>query len=158
MLKDFGYVIKPTGADSPSQNGGAKIYNNMLAVKVRTLLYGAGLPVKFWSATLLHVMYLYNRLVHLATHKTPYEGLYGQKPNIAHLKTFGYRVCMKRTGSRQCKLDHHNFTSIFLGYTATDQNIMYLDLISGILKTCHHAIFDKAWYLQPTRPSAAQLL
>jgi hypothetical protein len=158
MLKDFGYVVKPTGADSPSQNGGAKIYNNTLAVNVWALLYGAGLPAKFWSATLLHAVYLYNRLVHSSTHKTPYKGLYGQKPNIAHLKTFGYRVCMKRTGSHQCKLDRHNFTGIFFGYTVTDQNITYLDLNSVILKTCHHAIFDKAWYLQPTRPPAAQLL
>jgi hypothetical protein len=35
MLKDFGYVVKPTGADSPSPNGGAKIYNNTLAVQVQ---------------------------------------------------------------------------------------------------------------------------
>jgi hypothetical protein len=44
MLGEFGYVVEPTGADSPSQNGGAEIYNNTLAVKVRTLLYGSGLP------------------------------------------------------------------------------------------------------------------
>ena len=44
MLKDFGYVVECTGADSPSQNGGAEIYKNTLAVKVRTLLYGSGLP------------------------------------------------------------------------------------------------------------------
>ncbi len=39
-----------------------------------------------------------------------------------------------------------------------DQNILYLDLDSGIVKTSHHAQFDKAWYLQPSRPPAAQLL
>jgi hypothetical protein len=39
-LKNFGCVVKPTGADSPSQNGGAEIYNNTLAVKIRMLLYG----------------------------------------------------------------------------------------------------------------------
>jgi hypothetical protein len=77
MLKDFGCMVEPTGADSPSQNGGAEIYNNTLAVKVRTLLYGAGLPAKFWSAALLHAVYLYNQLVLLATHKTPYKGWYG---------------------------------------------------------------------------------
>ena len=71
MLKDYGYVVECTGADSPSQNGGAEIYNNTLAVKVRTLLYGSGLPAKFWSAALLHAVYLHNRLVHSATHKTP---------------------------------------------------------------------------------------
>jgi len=71
MLKDFSYVVECTGADSPSQNGGTEIYNNTLAVKVRTLLYGSGIPAKFWSAALLHAVYLHNRLVRSATHKTP---------------------------------------------------------------------------------------
>jgi hypothetical protein len=30
MLREFGYVVEPTGANSPSQNGGADIYNNTL--------------------------------------------------------------------------------------------------------------------------------
>jgi hypothetical protein len=74
MLTEFGYVVKPTGADSPSQNGGTEIYNNTLAVKVRTLLNGSGLPAKCWSAALLHAIYLHNRLVHLVTGITPFEG------------------------------------------------------------------------------------
>jgi hypothetical protein len=115
-----------------------------LAVKTRTLLYGAGLPTKFWSIALLHSVYLHNRLVHSATNKTPYEGWYGRKPHITHLKTFGSRVCVKCTGSRRCKLDRHDFTGIFLGYTATDQNIIYLNLDSGVVKSCHHAVFDEA--------------
>jgi hypothetical protein len=40
----------------------------------------------------------------------------------------------------------------------TDQNIIYLDLNSGIIKSCNHAVFDKVWYLQLTQPPAAQLL
>jgi hypothetical protein len=92
------------------------------------------------------------------THKTPFEGWHGHKPNVTHLKTFGSRMCIKRTGSQCSKLDRHDFTGIFLGYTATDQNIFYLDTSSGVVKSCHHAVFDEAWYLQPTRPPAAQLL
>jgi hypothetical protein len=157
MLNKFGYVVEPMGVDSPSQNGGAESYNNTLAIKVCTLFYGAVLSAHFWSAALLHAVYLHNQLVHSATGKTPYEGWYGQKLNVTHLKTFGLRVCVKQTGSRQCKLDRHDFTGIFLGYTATDQNIIYLDLDSGIVKSCHHAVFDEVWYLQQTRPPAAQL-
>jgi hypothetical protein len=67
-------------------------------------------------------------------------------------------VCVKRTGSHRFKLDRHDFTGIFLGYTATDQNIIYLNTTSGIVKSCHHAVFNEAWYLQPSRPTAAQLL
>ncbi len=97
MLDEFSYVVEPTSADSTSQNGGAKIYNGTLAVKVRTLLYGSGLPAKFWSSALLHSVYLHNQLVHSATGKTPYKGWYGHKPDILHLKTFGSRVCVKQT-------------------------------------------------------------
>jgi len=158
MLREFGYVLEPTGADSLSQNGGAKIYNNTLAVKVWTLLYGSGLSAKFWSAALLHAVYLHNRLVHFATNRTPYKGWYGCKPDVTHLKKFGSCVCVKCTGSRRCKLDCHDFTGIFLGYTATDQNITYLDLDSGIVKSCHHAVFNEAWYLQQSQPPVAQLL
>jgi hypothetical protein len=158
VLAEFGYVVEPTGVDSPSQNGGAESYNHTLAVKVSTLLYGAGLPACFWSAALLHAVYLHNRLVHSATGRTPYKGWYGRKPDVTHLKTFGSRVCVKRTGPRRCKLDRHDFTGIFLGCTATDQNIVYLDLNSGIVKSCHHAVFDEAWHLQQTCLPAAQLL
>jgi hypothetical protein len=151
MLKDRGYIVEPMGADSASQNGGAVIYNNTLAVKVITLLYGSGLPAKFWTAALLHVVFLYNRLVHSATNKTPYELKPLARASVSSALEFGTGVC-------RCKLDHHDFTGIFIGYTATTQNIIYLDLTSGIVKSCHHAIFDEAWYLQPTRPPAAQLL
>jgi hypothetical protein len=35
---------------------------------------------------------------------------------------------------------------------------VYINLTTGTVKTNHHAQFDKAWYLQPTRPPEAQLL
>ena len=80
------------------------------------------------------------------------------KPNLTALRVFGSRVCVKRAGDRRAKLDHNDFTGIFLGYTATDENVIYIDLKTGVVKTSHHATFDEAWYLQPTRPPAAQLL
>jgi hypothetical protein len=158
VLRKYNYVFEPTGADSPSQNGAVEIYNDKLAVRARTLLYGSGLPAKYWSAALVHSVYLANRLVHTVIKKTPFEAYYGLKPDIGHLKLFGSRVCVKRSGIRRGKLDKHDFKGIFLGYTATDQNIVYLDLDSGTVKRSHHAQFDEAWFLQNSRPPAAQLL
>ena len=60
MQKRHGYKVKPTGADSPSQNGGVKRWNQTWAITVRTLLYGAALDAKYWSAALVHVVYLHN--------------------------------------------------------------------------------------------------
>ena len=99
MMNDFAYTEEPTGANSPSQNGGAEIYNGTLAVKVRTLLYGSGLPAKFWSTALLHSVYLHNRLVHSSVGMTPYEAWYGRRPGVTFLKTFSSRVCVRQSGS-----------------------------------------------------------
>ena len=158
LLWDFHYIVEPTGADSPSQNGAVEIYNDKFGVRTRSLLYGSGLPAKYWSATLLHLVYLHNCLVHSSTKKTPFESYYGHKPDLSGMKVFSSQVCIRRSGQRCAKLDHHDFTGIFLGYAATNQNIIYLDLTTGIIKNSHHAQFGKAWYLQQSRPPAAQLL
>ncbi len=158
LLRDFHYTFKPTSADSPSQNSAVEIYNDKFAVRTRTLLYGSGLPAKYWSAALIHSVYLHNHLVHSATKRTPFKGYYCHQLDLSSLKLFGSQVCVKRTGNRRGKLDRHDFTGIFIGYTASDQNIIYIDLDSGLVKHSHHEQFDKAWYLQPHRPPAAQLM
>jgi hypothetical protein len=56
---------------------------------------------------------------------------------------------MKQSGDCWSKLDRHDFTGIFLGYTALDNNIQYLDMESGLVKESHHAVFDEAWDMQP---------
>jgi hypothetical protein len=89
---------------------------------------------------------------------TPFEAWHGFKPDLCRLRVFGSRVCVKRTGKRRSKLDQHSFTGIFLGYTATNENIRYIDVSSRLVQTSHHAIFDEAWYLQPQQPPFAQML
>ena len=157
MLKKK-YIVEPTGADSPSQNGRAEIWNHALDDTVRVLLYSSSMPAQYWSAAILHAVYLYNRRCHHTTLRTPFESWTGIKPNLRHLKVFGSRVCVRRTRRRRAKLDRNDFQGIFLGYTASDKNIRYLDLITGLVKTSHHAIFDKAWYTYSQRPPAAEFL
>ena len=158
MMENHLYVVEPTGADSPSQNGGAERWNDSLAVTTRALLYGSSLPAKYWSAALTHAAYIHNRRVHHGTLCTPFEKWYGRKPNLRKLRVFGSRVCVKRTGSRRAKLDQHSFSGIFIGYTVTDSNVRYIDVNTGIVKTSHHAVFDECWFHQPWQPPAAQLL
>jgi hypothetical protein len=86
------------------------------------------------------------------------QGNFGIKADLSSLKLFGAWVCVKRTSVCHGKLDHHDFTGIFLSYSNSNQNIQYLDLNSGVVKTCHHAQFDKAWYLQHECHPGPQLL
>jgi hypothetical protein len=89
---------------------------------------------------------------------TPFEAWHGIKPDLRTLRVFGSRVCVKRTGKRRSKLDRHDFSGIFIGYMATNENIRYINVITRLIKTSHHAVFDEAWYLQPSRPPFAQML
>jgi hypothetical protein len=158
VLWKFHYTLELTGTDSPSQNGAIENYNDKFAMHTQTLLFGSSLPADYWSAALLHTVYLHNCLVHSETKKTPFKGCHGIKSDLAFLILFGLHVCVKRTGDHCSKLDRHDFWGIFLRNASTDQNILYLDLDTGLVKLSHHAQFNEAWYLQPTRPPAAQLL
>jgi hypothetical protein len=60
ILKEFGYTLEPMGADSLSQNGVVEIYNDKLGIRTCSLLYGSGLPAKYWSVALIHAVYLHN--------------------------------------------------------------------------------------------------
>ena len=118
-------TVEPTGANSHSQNGQAKKWNDTFA-----LLYGAGLAAKYWPAALLHAIYLHDRRTHSRTGITPFEGWWGVKPNLGYLKLFSSQICVKRCGDQCSKLDKNNFTGIVLGYTSTDQNIRYFTAAS----------------------------
>jgi hypothetical protein len=111
--KKFRYYVEPTGADSASQNGQAEKWNDVFAITTQALLYGAAFGPGYWSAALLHGVYLHNRRVHSRTGRTPFESWWGSRPNLRYLKLLGSRVCVKQTGDRRAKLDKHDFTGLF---------------------------------------------
>ena len=151
-------MVEPTRVDDPAQNGGVKTWNGTFAVTVQALLYGAALSAIYWSAALLHAVFLHNVRVHSRIGKTPHEVCYGSRPDLKRLKMFGSRVCVKCSGRRCAKLDKHNFSGIFIGYKETMKNVRYVDLTTGLVKTCGHTTFDEAWYCSRARPPAAHLL
>ena len=65
LMQEFQYCLEPTGADSLSQNGAVEIYNDKLGIRTRALLYGAGLPAKYWSAALVHSVHLHKLLLNI---------------------------------------------------------------------------------------------
>ena len=127
-------------------------------VTVRALLYGTALSAKYWSAALLHAVFVHNVRVHSRIGKTPHEAWHGSRPDLKRLRMFGSRVCVKHSGRRRAKLDKHNFSGIFIGYTETMKNVQYVDLTTGLVKTCGHATFDEAWYCSRAWLPAEQLL
>ena len=141
-----GYLLEPTASDDPAQNGMVENPNKTLGKITRTLLYNAGLGSEYRSYAMTHAVYLKNRLPHAAHDfkKTPFECLTGLKPDLSNLKVWGCKLLARKPGKRPAKLDKHTAEGIFLNYTATSKNVVYLDLHTGQEKIASNVVFDEA--------------
>ena len=76
--------------DTPEQNGVAERANRTLVETARCMLNDAGLPKKYWAEAVNTAVHLRNSSPTVAvTGVTPYEALYGVKPQVSALKVFG---------------------------------------------------------------------
>ena len=160
MIGSQGYTLETTGPDNSKQNGIVERPHRTLADMTRAAVMDAGLPSKFWSDGIIHAVYVKNRLPHTAfdMEKTPYEMLTGSKPDLSQLRIFGTPITTRKPGKRPVKLDPHCYNGIFLRYSKTMKNIIYLDKKTRRIKTSSYAHFDEAQYSQEKRsPGATRL-
>jgi hypothetical protein len=125
---------------------------------VRCLLYSSGLSSKFWSAALIHTIYLKNRLYHKAIGKTPYEGWTGIKPELDHLRTFGALVTARKPEKRPAKADRHTAHGVLLGFGSSTKHVRYFDLTKNRGKLSSHHVIDEAHYGTALRPAGAKVI
>jgi hypothetical protein len=120
---DAGYDFEPTSSDAASKNGKVERANGTFGAMVRYLLYNAGLHPRFWSAALVHTVYLKNRLYQKALCMTHHEAWTGETPSLAHLRTFSALVTARKPGKRPAKADRHTAHGVLLGYGSTPKHV-----------------------------------
>ena len=101
--------------DTPEYNGIAERLNRTILEKVRAILHASALPKFLWAEAVTHAVYLKNRTSTRALdNKTPYEMLYDNKPDLAHLPEWGVKVWVHdNTGT---KLDARSQVGYWVGY------------------------------------------
>ena len=101
-LKNNGTEQKLTTHNTPEHNGVAEHLNRTLAERVCTILHASGLPKYLWGEVLLHIVWVKNRSATRALdRKTPYEMLYGKKPDLGNLPSWGVKCwVLEDTGSK----------------------------------------------------------
>ena len=149
LVDHHGYILAGTAPDASSQNGMAERPHRTLKERVRCLLYSAGLGIEFWSDTLLHAAWLYNRTYHQSISMTPYQRWTGRIPSLDGLLTFGATIVSKKAKKRDTATDPNSFHGIFLGYRATMDNIVYWDTKSQSKRTAKHKTADEVQYSDP---------
>jgi hypothetical protein len=139
-----GYVIEPTRSDAAYNNGKVERPNGTFGAMVQCLLCSVGLSSRFWSAALVHVVYLKNRLYHKALYMTLYEAWTDVKPELAHIRTFGALVTACKPGKRPAKADHHTDHGVLLGFGATAKHVCCFDHTTNREKLSTHHTIDEA--------------
>ena len=95
----------------------AERLNRSLIKKVRCMLSWAGLGPEFWVEIIATASYLKNRsLTSSVKDRTPYEVVFGKKPNLSHVRVFGCDAYVHVPKEKRGKLDNKFKKNIFVGY------------------------------------------
>ena len=78
---------------TPQLNGVCEKRNDLILMKMRALMIESGLPTKYWIYALQVAVHIINRLPSKPNDfKSPYEVLYGGKPDLKYMRVFGTTV------------------------------------------------------------------
>jgi hypothetical protein len=101
---------------NPQQNGVAERKNRTIMEAVKTLIHDHDLPMHLCEEAARTTMYVQNKLSRSALgFKTPEEMFYGKKPEVRHLKIFGFLVFVQIPNERRTELDPSGNKGIFVG-------------------------------------------
>jgi hypothetical protein len=90
-----------------------------------------------------HFFRLFNFFPHGSHTKSPFEQIFGYKPDLSLLRVFGCNVYIRPPGRRSSKLDTHVIKGRFLGYASTLKQIYYLEDSTNKIKVATYARFDE---------------
>jgi hypothetical protein len=123
---------------------------------VRSLLFQASLPARYWAEALATATYLLNRLPTKAVaHPTPYFALFGIHPSYDHLCVLGCACYPNLASTAPHKLAPRSTRCVFLGYSPDHKGYRCLDLTSHRVLISRHVVFDESDFPFSSTPTAS---
>ena len=145
LFENAGYSIEFTSPNHSHQNGPVERPHQTIAGSLRTMLHGANLEAKYWPYAFHHFLRTYNVTPHGELHQSPTEIITQRKPNLAYLRTFGCPIIAIPPRSRRPdKLHNAPREGIFMGFSRTSKNILYLDNETHSIRYSSDVEFDEA--------------
>ncbi|KAF4622418.1 hypothetical protein D9613_009127 [Agrocybe pediades] len=138
-----GIEIETTAPYSPSQNGVAERYNRTLLELARAMLIARNLPSFLWDEAVSYANYIRNRVPTRALDgSTPYEGWFGKKPDVSHLREFGCDVWILDE-AKKTKLHPRSKKMVFVGFNDGSKSVRYYDSQHRSIKTSRNFVFNE---------------
>ncbi|RDY05985.1 Copia protein, partial [Mucuna pruriens] len=121
LMHDFynkkGIVHYTSCIATPQQNRVVEWKHQHILNVAHALYFQVSILQGFWTFAIKHVVHLISKLpTSLLDNKSPHELLFGNVPNLSHLKIFGCLVYASTITVGQGKFYPHAIKCIFLGY------------------------------------------
>ena len=140
------------------QNGKAERIIRTVNDIVRSLLFQASLPPRFWVEALHHATHVLNRLpTKTISAPSPYFALHNTHPDYSSLRIFGCLCYPNSASTMPHKLAPRSIACIFLGYSPHHKGYRCMDLTTHRIIISRHVVFDESTFpfTLPQPPSAA---
>ena len=115
-----GFVLHFTQPHTPNSNAMQERFNRVLGERARALLRDANLPKMLWPQAMSTATYVYNRLPSPSNKpgecRTPFEMLFGEKPDVSHMRVFGCDAHAYDFNVKRQYLDDRAIKGVFVGY------------------------------------------
>lgn len=143
-LRGLGIEHQTSVAYSAPQNGDAERANRSIIERVIAIMHSERLPLALWAEVTQAVVYIKNRSPTRVLKTTPFEALYGVKPNIMNLRVIGCAAwVLIPKHKRVRKLADRATLCCFLGYSSTQKGWRFWDPVTHRVITSRDAIFDE---------------
>jgi hypothetical protein len=114
-------IVKQKGLPYQHQHPGrAERVHPSIMRRARAMLLDSKLPSTYYAEAQLTAAYLHNRMVHGSAIKTPFELVYGRRPDLSHLRPFGCIAYAHVAQERRSKLAPAAERCRLLGYGDDD--------------------------------------
>jgi len=128
---------------TPQQNGILEHKHRHLLEVSHALKFQTSIPENLWGDCIVTTAYLINRMPsHVLNGKTPFEMLYGRKPEIHHLRVFSCLYYVTMVGP-QDKMSPRACRCILMGYPSLQKGYRVLEPSTGDFFISRDVIFHE---------------
>ena len=136
----------------PQQNGVAEQKNRHIAKISHALMSKKEMPQSFWAEVVHTAIYIMNRTLTMAIHDITLEKqLIGRKPDVSHLKVFGFTAYVYVPDELRTKVDPKVEKCIFVGYSLEPKGYHCYNPNTHEIWVRKDMVFDelRSWYEAP---------
>ncbi|MGH7238798.1 MAG: hypothetical protein ACREHG_01900, partial [Candidatus Saccharimonadales bacterium] len=149
-LEDCGIQRRHTMRNEPHSNGIAERANGTITNRATSLLHESKLPPSFWKHAVATVCHTHNRMpTSPLPNSTPYESLYGKKPDVSLFRVFGSLAYVHIQKDKRTGLSPHMEKAIFVGYPAQYKGWEFYNPATHKFILSDRADFDENSVLAP---------